>query len=162
MSRSRYLPLLAACLMLGLPSRAALAAATDVEALLALTEPPAGVVFEVVSANPRALERTLPQARDAIRRLRERFPGLPAVIVSHGSEQFALLQSAAAERPAVHQAVRSLLSDDDVPVQVCGTHAGWRGKRAEDFPDYVGVAVSGPAQINDYVALGYALVLLRP
>ena len=57
--------------------------------------------------------------------------------------------------------MRSLLADD-ITVHVCGTHASWRGKVDEDFPDYVDVAVSGPAQINDYQALGYELVVLEP
>jgi intracellular sulfur oxidation DsrE/DsrF family protein len=130
--------------------------------LLARETPPPGVVFEIVSADDDALEKTLPQARDATRRLRARFPGLDVVVVSHGREQFALLADAAEARPRVHAAVRSLLAEEDVSVQVCGTHAGWYGKETEDFPDYVDVAVSAPAQINDYVALGYEVVLLAP
>ena len=49
----------------------------------------------------------------------------------------------------------------DIPVYVCGTYAGWRGLSDEDFPDYVNVAAAGPAQINDFVALGYSRVLVR-
>lgn len=129
--------------------------------LLALESAPPGVVFEIVSRDGDALETTLPQAHDATRRLRERFPGLDVVIVSHGREQFALLSSEAGRAPRTHANVRSLLADD-VTVHVCGTHASWRGKVDEDFPDYVDVAVSGPVQINDYQALGYELVVLEP
>ncbi len=129
--------------------------------LLALEAAPPGVVFEIVSWDGDALETTLPQAHEATRRLRERFPGLDVVIVSHGREQFALLSSEAAQAPQTHAKVRSLLADD-VTVHVCGTHASWRGKVDEDFPDYVDVAVSGPVQINDYQALGYELVVLEP
>ena len=130
--------------------------------LLARETPPPGVVFEIVSGDGAALESTLPQARDATRRLRARFPGLDVVVVSHGREQFALLADEAEARPGVHAAVRSLLAVDDVTVQVCGTHAGWYDKTVEDFPDYVDVAVSGPAQINDYRELGYEVVVLEP
>lgn len=135
------------------------AASDPVAGLLAAEHPPAGVVFEIVSGDGDALATTLPQVEAATQRLRARFPGLPVVVVSHGREQFALLGERATEQPEVHARVRSLVAAD-VPVQVCGTHAGWRGKRAEDFPDYVDVVAAGPASINDYRALGYALIVL--
>jgi len=47
-------------------------------------------------------------------------------------------------------------------VQVCGTHASWRDKTPEDFPDYVDVVPSAPVQINDYEALGYEVIVLDP
>lgn len=43
-------------------------------------------------------------------------------------------------------------------LHVCGNHASWRSKTAEDLPDYVDVAVAAPAKINDYRALGYILI----
>ncbi len=127
--------------------------------LLARETAPPGVVFEIVTGDANALDTALPQAQEAARRLRARFPGLDVVVVSHGREQFALLRSAADTAPRAHARVRALLADD-VAVQVCGTHAGWFGQAPEDYPDYVGVAVSGPAQINDYRALGYVVVEL--
>ena len=45
-------------------------------------------------------------------------------------------------------------------VHVCGTHAGWFDVLPEDFPDYVDVAAAGPAQVNDYRALDYVLIVL--
>jgi intracellular sulfur oxidation DsrE/DsrF family protein len=137
------------------------AASDPVAHLLARDEAPAGVVFEIVSGDADYLETTLPVAHDAARRLRERFPGLDVVIVTHGREQFALLSREADASPQVHAKVRSLVADD-VKVHVCGTYAGWRGHTSEDFPDYVDVAEAGPAQINDYRALGYELVVLDP
>jgi hypothetical protein len=50
---------------------------------------------------------------------------------------------------------------DDVPVHVCETHAGWYGVTAEDFPDYVNVAPTGPGQIQLYEALGFYLVVIE-
>jgi intracellular sulfur oxidation DsrE/DsrF family protein len=150
------------CLWLFLFAAAGVLAASDpVAHLLARDEAPAGVVFEIVSGDADYLETSLPLAHDAARRLRERFPGLDVVIVTHGREQFALLSREAEASPRVHAKVRSLVADD-VKVHVCGTYAGWRGHAPEDFPDYVDVAVAGPAQINDYRALGYELVLLDP
>ena len=137
------------------------AASDPVAHLLARDAAPAGVVFEIVSGDADYLETTLPVAHDAARRLRERFPRLDVVIVTHGREQFALLSREADASPQVHAKVRSLVADD-VKVHVCGTYAGWRGHTPEDFPAYVDVAEAGPAQINDYRALGYELVLLDP
>ncbi len=137
------------------------AASDPVAHLLARDAAPAGVVFEIVSGDADYLETTLPVAHDVARRLRERFPGLDVVIVTHGREQFALLSREADASPQVHAKVQSLVADD-VKVHVCGTYAGWRGHSPEDFPAYVDVAEAGPAQINDYRALGYELVLLDP
>jgi intracellular sulfur oxidation DsrE/DsrF family protein len=147
--------------LLFLVSQGVGAASDPVAHLLARETAPAGVVFEIVSGDADYLETTLPLAHDAARRLRERFPGLDVVIVTHGREQFALLSREADASPQVHAKVRSLVADD-VKVHVCGTYAGWRGHTPEDFPDYVDVAEAGPAQINDYRALGYELVLLDP
>ncbi len=137
------------------------AASDPVAHLLSRDAAPPGVVFEIVSGRDDYLETALPVAHDAARRLRERFPGLAVVIVTHGREQFALLEREAQASSKTHAKVRSLLADD-VKVHVCGTYAGWRGHTAEDFPDYVDVAAAGPAQINDYRALGYELVLIDP
>jgi hypothetical protein len=46
-------------------------------------------------------------------------------------------------------------------VHVCETHAGWYGVTAEDFPDYVDVAPTGPGQINLYQELGYDLIVIK-
>jgi intracellular sulfur oxidation DsrE/DsrF family protein len=48
--------------------------------------------------------------------------------------------------------------EQHIPVHVCETYAGWRGVGAEAFPDYVNVAPAGPAQVNNYLSLGYVLV----
>lgn len=139
----------------------AMADANPVAHLLARDARPPGVVFEIVSGDKDYLEETLPLAHAAARRLRQRFPGLDVVIVTHGREQFALLSSETGTSPRVHAKVRSLVADD-VRVHVCGTFASWRGHVPEDFPDYVDVAAAGPAQINDYRALGYEVVRLDP
>ena len=125
--------------------------------LLARTTPPEGVVFELVG-DATALRRMLPRVRDDIARLRRKFPHLPVAVVSHGSEQFALTKERASSEGKVHRITRSLVQDQGVALHVCGTYAGWHGVTPEDFPDYVDVAPSGPAQINLYKELGYAHV----
>jgi intracellular sulfur oxidation DsrE/DsrF family protein len=131
----------------------------DVEALLGRDEAPHGVVFEIVSGNEAALDEILPAIRAAIERIRERFPQTEFAVVSHGREQFALQQLYQNDNAEAHGMVKSLAADN-VPVHVCETHAGWYGVSAEDFPDYVDVAPTGPGQVNLYRELGYDLILM--
>ena len=147
--------LLAALLM----NPARLLASEAVDDLLARTEAPEGVVFEIVEGDEDALEELLPRVKRAIERIRERFPQTEFAVVSHGREEFALQKQYQAEYAEVHQQVQSLV-DDDVPVHVCETHAVWYGVTAEDFPDYVNVAPTGPGQVRLYEELGYELIVV--
>ena len=131
----------------------------DLERLLARDAAPEGVVFEIVTDDEDGLEWALPRVKQAIERLRARFPGLPVAVVTHGEEMFGLETSVRDSYTEVHQTVRSLLADD-VSVHACGTFAGWRGLAEEHFPDYVDLSASGPAQINDYRALGYTVIVV--
>ncbi len=140
---------------------AGIAQANDaVENLLAQAEPPQGVVFEIVEADESALEELLPRVRDAIEKVRAKFPATEFAVVSHGKEEFALQSQYQGEHAEIHQQVRSLVADD-VPVHVCETHAGWYGVTAEDFPDYVNVAPTGPGQVRLYEELGYELIIIQ-
>ena len=134
----------------------------EVDRLIEAAGPPAGVVFEIVEGEEDALGWALPKVAELSERLRARFPDLSIVVVTHGREQFGLLASRAdgplAQLHAEAQALRGL----DIGLHVCGVHAGWDGHVPEDFPDYVDVAASGPAQINDYVNLGFELIRIRP
>jgi len=143
------------CLLVAAP----VLADVSVDELLARDDAPEGVVFEIIGSED-ALPDLIPQVRREITALRDRWPGLEIAVVSHGSEQFALMRGEAAVYTKMHREVQQLVSDEDVPVHVCGTHAEWRGVTAEQFPDYVDVAAAGPAQINDYRALGYELVVV--
>ena len=135
------------------------ALANDVETLLA-QERPAGVVFEIIAGSISMLDDSLPRLRRDIERLRERFPDLPVAIVSHGREQFALTRANRSEHSVAHDLVQQLVDEERVDVHVCGTHAGWFDIEPEDFPDYVDVSATGPAQINDYLALDYELIVI--
>ena len=146
--------------LLMLIASSGLAQANDaVEELLAQAEPPDGVVFEIVEADEDALEALLPQVRTAIEKIRARFPDTEFAVVSHGREEFALQSQYQGEHAEIHQQVQSLVADD-VPVHVCETHAGWYGVSAEDFPDYVNVAPTGPGQVRLYEELGYELIVI--
>lgn len=128
--------------------------------ILTLQETPAGVIIEIVTGDDKGLTWALPKARQYIEQLRQHFPNLHIAIVTHGREQFALQKNVQAKEKKVHQLTKSLLKAN-VQLHVCGTYAGWQGLTSEDFPDYVDVAAAGPAQINDYRALGYLLVVIR-
>lgn len=148
--------LLRAALLMLLPWLLTSAAASPaLEELLARPTAPAGVVFEIVDRDPEALEHALPWVRQAADRLEERFPGLPMALVSHGQEMFALLDRDKDENAALHREVQRLRRDRGIPVHVCETYASWKGVAPEAFPSYIDVAASGPAQINDYLALDY-------
>ena len=140
--------------------QASAVAADDIEALLAAEEAPAGIVFEIVSGDADTLGKLLAGVRADIERLRARFPGLPVAVVSHGEEQFALTTENLADDPGLDAIARDMVAGEDVDLHVCGTYAGWFGIDPEAFPDYVDVAAAGPAQINDYRALGYVLITL--
>ncbi len=144
-------------LLIGGPSTAL--ANEDVEQLLTRSEAPEGVVFEIVEDDEDALETLLPQVRDAIEKIRARFPQTQFAVVSHGREEFALQSQYQDENAEIHQQVQSLVADE-VPVHVCETHAGWYGVTAEDFPQYVNVAPTGPGQIRLYEELGYELIVV--
>ena len=129
--------------------------------ILDLAAAPEGVVIEIITGDNAGLDWALPRSQEYVKQLRRRFKDLPIAIVTHGREQFALTRKNQTAKSKEHQAVRSLLQDNYVQVHVCGTYAGWRGLSKEDFPDYVDVAAAAPAQINDYVALGYLRLVIR-
>lgn len=147
------------CLLCGLVG--AVGAEPEVDALIASGEAPPGVVFEIVESDEDALAWALPRVIALTGRLRQHYPGLPIAVVSHGPEQFGLLDSnrgGAFDR--IHAEAEGL-GGNAIDLHICGVHAGWYGHDASDFPAYVDVAASGPAQIRDYENFGYVLIPLR-
>lgn len=131
----------------------------QIDQILKLETPPFGVVFEVVEGNRNALEWAMPQIKKFSAELRKKFSDIGIAVVSHGKEQFALMKSGKEEFSKVHNTVQSLVKDD-IPVHICGTHASWYGKKANDFPDYIDVAPAGPTQIEHYKDMGYSLIVM--
>ncbi len=136
------------------------AASVSLDDILAKTTPPAGIVFEIVDRDPQALEFALPWVKQAAERIKQRFPGVPMALVTHGQEMFALQSNFKEKNAAVHEQVKSLKDDQGIPVHVCETYAGWKGLGPEAFPAYVDVAPSGPSQVNNYIALDYLRLLV--
>jgi intracellular sulfur oxidation DsrE/DsrF family protein len=132
----------------------------DIDALLRRSNAPHGVVFEIVEGDESALQELLPRVRAAIERIRARFADTEFAVVSHGREEFALQSQYQDEFAQIHQQVQSLVAED-VPVHVCATHASWYAVSAEDFPEYVNVAPTGPGQIQLYLELDYELIVIQ-
>ncbi len=132
----------------------------DLQRVTALDSAPEGVVFEIVDWEDEYLSIAIPWVKQQITALREQFPGLNIAVVSHGSEQFALLKDADAAYPEIHSQVQSLITDHDVKLELCLGHANMRGFNASDFPEYVDIEAAGPAQISAYEARGYELVVV--
>jgi hypothetical protein len=132
----------------------------ELERIFASENTPAGVVFEIVDWDDEYLKRAIPWVNQQIVSLRTRFPQLDIAVVSHGSEQFALLKDADAAYPEIHANVQRLISDHDIKLELCLGHANMRGFNQEDFPDYVDIEVSGPSQIAAYESLGYDKVVV--
>ena len=131
----------------------------EIAEILKMGSAPEGVVFEVVAGDEAYLKTALDRFEVYQQQLKKQFPEIGLAIVSHGSEQFALTTANQAKHADAHSLVKRIISTD-TPVHVCGGHASWRGLSDEDFPDYVDVSASGPAQIRDYQELGYILVIL--
>ena len=131
-----------------------------IEQLLAQQDAPFGVVFEIVEGDGDALKWAIPAVNKYVKQLQKRFPDIGLAVVSHGSEQFGLLTSKQKQHNDVHKTVQSLVASD-VPIHVCGTHASWRGKDANDFPDYVSVSPAGPTEISNYEEMGYVLIVVE-
>jgi len=131
-----------------------------VDSILTQKTKPSGVLFEIVSDESDLLGQLLPTLKADIVKLRKRFPGLPVAIVTHGTEQFALTTKNRSNESRTHAMVEELVKSDNVDVHVCGTHAEWYGVTPEDFPDYVDVTAAGPAQIDDYEAMDYEVIVL--
>ena len=132
----------------------------EIDRLLAQADAPFGVVFEIAEGDGKALQWAIPAVNRYVQQLRKQFPDIGLAVVSHGKEEFGLMKSRQQENVQVHKTVQSLVASD-VPVHVCGTHASWKGKSADDFPDYVDVAPAGPTEIRNYEAMGYVLIKVR-
>lgn len=132
----------------------------DVERLLAASGEPDGVVFELISWDDKTWVWATPMIRDLREQLMQRFPGIEVAVVSHGGEQFQLTRQRETEQP---QAIAQLagLTEEGVDLHVCGTHSYWNDIPEDAYFDFVDVSPSGPAQINDYIRLGFTHILLQ-
>ena len=133
----------------------------QIDTIIAKGVEPDGVVIEIVTGDPEGLRWALPEAKQSIEKLRAKFPDLDIAVVTHGREQFALQKKHKERFKKVHSLTESLVKDSGVNLHVCGTYAEWHNVAEEEFADYADVAAAGPAQINDYIKLGYTKILIE-
>ena len=134
----------------------------DVDKIIMQISPPKGVVIEVESLSEDAMSEYLSTIQTQVNTLRQRYPDLDIVVVSHGRELEAFSKPEQGETASdVAQAFQTMNTAQNVTVHVCGVVAGWQGKTDQDFVDFVDVSPSGEAQINDYKALGYDVVVIE-
>ena len=128
--------------------------------LLQADEQPDGVVFELLSWDDATWSWAAPMIADLRDQLKKKYPDVDVAIVSHGGEQFQLTKESAKQQP---QAIATLqdLTDEGVNLHVCGTHSSWQDVPDTAYIDIVDVAPSAPAQVNDYIKLGYTHILLQ-
>lgn len=131
----------------------------EIDKILAMKTIPDGVVFEVVSGSEGYLKTALNKFELYQKKLKAKFPKIDMAIVTHGSEQFSLTKDNKKKYTETHKRVQRI-SDSNVPVHICETHASWRDIVPEDFPDYVNVSAQGPIQIKQSQELGYILIVL--
>lgn len=144
--------------MLFSASIGAMASDLEIENILVLSEAPSGVVFEVASGNENYLKTALDKFDRYQKQLRKKFPDLDLALVTHGKEQFALTTDNRKKYADTHERIERISAD--VPVHICETHASWYDVQAEDYPDYITVSATGPAQVRLYKEMGYILVVL--
>ena len=134
----------------------------DIDRMLRTDTAPDGLVIELLSWDDRTWDWAAPMITDLRQQLLQRFPDIDIAVVSHGGEQFQLTKENAVEQP---EAIAQLgeLTEQGVNLHVCGTHSSWRDVEETAYIDIVDVSPSGPAQINDYIKLGYRHIQLsRP
>jgi len=150
----KFIVVLFSCLLL----YPAVSMADAVDRLLAKPEVPKGVVFELVTAEESNWQVALPFIQNAIKKIRGKYPQLPVAIVSHGLEQFALLQKNQQTQVKTHKGIQSLMKDN-VTIEVCGTFSEWNGYDNKDFPEYVSIVDQGPVAVDIYRQQGYAVII---
>lgn len=132
----------------------------DIDKILAMNSAPNGVVFELIGRENSSYLPTALTKIDAYKnQLKKKFPNIKVAVVSHGAEQFELTTNNAKKEIKSHQLVKRITAED-VPVHICEGHASWRQVNAKDFPSYITPSASGPAQIRQYQAQAYVLVIV--
>jgi len=137
--------------------------ASDVQVkdILASSEPPVGVVFEVAGFEDNGFDWAAPVLKSYAKQLRAKFPGIKLAVVSHGLEQFQLTQENRQEHAVTHNKVRSLVKESGIEVHVCGNFASMMDVGRDEFVDFVKVAGRAPLQIEEFKQVGYKLVIVK-
>ena len=133
----------------------------EVDRIVSGGEQPEGVVFELAAWGDDSWDWAAPMLQQLVGQLRNAYPGLEIALVSHGFELFDLSHRSGKGDSSSIRLLETIV-EDGVDIHVCGNFAATRFYETEDFFAFVDVAASGPAQLQDYVKLGFTLVVLDP
>jgi len=132
----------------------------SVDALIAGDIVPEGVAFEIITWEDNAWEWAAPMLQSLTEQLRNRYPDLDIALISHGNELFDLAIKNKDRSEAFINTLQSL-SEDNVNIHVCGDFAKYKHLGTNDFLPFVDVSPSGPAQLQDYINLGFDHIMLE-
>ena len=131
-----------------------------VQALIDGDAEPDGVVFEIITWEDNSWDWAAPMLQTATRQLRDRYPGIEIVLISHGNELFDLaLKNNHPPKPAM-QTLQGL-SEEQVDFYVSGDYAKYKHLGMKDFLPFVDVSPSGTAQLQDFINLGFSHIVLE-
>ena len=133
----------------------------DVQKMIQANQEPEGVVFEVETLDGDALNKLAGYIKFQVEQVRKSYPSVDIAVVSHGVEEYALQTKKQPENAGLHSLFNNLVSDSEVSLHVCGAVAGLNKLSQEDFPEFVSYSESGMAQINDYKALDYQVIVIK-
>ena len=133
----------------------------DILYIIQKGEAPEGVVLHTREYDESAYTWVAPRLEYYVSLIREKYPGIPLVIVSHGDEIRALTISSAPENREVHAIIRRLVEEYQVDFQICGAFATMNNLEHTAFPDYVNVVPSAPSALADYRDQGYELISIE-
>jgi hypothetical protein len=123
-----------------------------------LEDRPEGFLFLVMEDDAEALQWVLPRILHYAGQFKAVWPDLPLAVLSHGEEMMGLLSEYAPLYPQMHDNLRRLIEEFDASFHVCGAYAAMSGVAASEFPDYVDVVPFGPAEIENYRLMEYAVL----
>jgi intracellular sulfur oxidation DsrE/DsrF family protein len=126
--------------------------------LLNAEESSPGVLLHTREHDEDAYIWVAPRLEYYVTLLRERYPEIPLVVISHGDEMTSLTVDNKMNYPGIHQVIRRLVNEYQVEFQVCASFATYSDIDVSDFPDYIQVIPSAPAAFTDYRALGFDLI----
>ncbi len=157
----RLAPLFAGLLLSSAPLQAESLQNAALQQLLLASQAPDGVVFEIMAWEDRTWDWAAPLLRRSVDQLRKKYPGLDIVLICRGAELFDLARRAGLqETPALQQL--AALGQEGVDIYISGDYARWKRLGEKDFVDFVDVAESGDALLEDYIELGFVPVQLEP
>jgi len=153
-------PLVAGLLLSSAQLQAEDTPSTTLQHLLQARQAPDGVVFEITAWEDNSWDWAAPLLRRYVDQLREKYPGIDIVLISQGAELFDLARRAELQdTPALQQLAR--LSKEGIDIYISGDYARWKRLGEKDFVDFVEIAESSAALLDDYIELGFVPVRLE-